>query len=218
MLARDAWFTAIDFESTGTVRGYREEPWQVGLVSVRCGAVDPDSRFDSLLRVGPRPFHPRAPGRHAEVRKALESSPTLTSLWESLLGRLTGPVLVAHGAGTERRFLARAFPMRRFGPWVDTLVLARAAFPDLASHTLGALLRRLSLEGETRRLAPGRGEHDALYDSIGCALLLVRLLELPAWAAVSVEALAGAGNRAYHAVRRSRRPALTAGCRGAGRT
>ena len=35
MMARDAILTVLDFESTGAVRGYADEPWQVGLVELK---------------------------------------------------------------------------------------------------------------------------------------------------------------------------------------
>ena len=57
-------FTVIDFETTGVVDGYENEPWQIGMVAFRDGKVQPEQQFDSLLRIGDRPVSAYAP-RHA---------------------------------------------------------------------------------------------------------------------------------------------------------
>ena len=46
--ARQCPFLALDFETTGVVKGYPSLPWQVGAVSLRAGAVNLDAlRMDS---------------------------------------------------------------------------------------------------------------------------------------------------------------------------
>ena len=39
MKAREAILTVLDFESTGAVRGWPDEPWQAGLVELSGGRV-----------------------------------------------------------------------------------------------------------------------------------------------------------------------------------
>ena len=56
--ARDVEIVVVDFEGTGVVEGYPDEPWQVGMVRVRGGRVVVGEQFESLLRVGDRPFSP----------------------------------------------------------------------------------------------------------------------------------------------------------------
>ena len=65
MRASQATFTVIDFEGTGSVKGYPDEPWQIGLVQIRNGKLCPETNLESLLQVGERPFNRYAPGRHA---------------------------------------------------------------------------------------------------------------------------------------------------------
>ncbi len=190
--------TAVDFETTGAVPGYVNEPWEIGLVTLRDGAIDRDSAFGSLLRVGPRPFNPRAPGRHALVRGELATAPRLADLWPRLSPRLTGTPLAAHNIPTEKAVLRRAAPMHRFGPWIDTLTLARAAYPDLPSHALEDVLATLGLLSEVQALSPGGAPHMALFDAIGSAVLLAHLLRQPAWRGLSVDALARAHPRRYY--------------------
>ena len=65
-------------------------------------------------------------------------------LWPAFRSRLAGAVVVAHSAGTEKRFL-RTFPMHGFGPWLDTVVLARRAWPNLPDYSLEALITNFGL-------------------------------------------------------------------------
>jgi DNA polymerase-3 subunit epsilon len=189
--ARRARFAVIDFETTGSVPGYRVEPWQVGIVRVEDGQVC-GGGFESLLRVGERPFNPRAPGRHAQLRAQLAVAPTADELLDVFSGWLTGVPLVAHNVGTERGVLARMAPLHRFGPWVDTLALARHAYPQLASKSLEDVTDALGLAAQVQALCPGREAHDAFYDATACAVLFAHFLSLPGWEHVTVEALAEA--------------------------
>ena len=189
--AKNACIAVIDFETTGSVAGYPVEPWQVGIVRIRDGRVCAEERFESLLHVGDRPFNPRAPGRHAQIRDQLAAAPLPGELWPDLTSWVTDAALVAHNAGTERGVLSRMAPLHHFGPWVDTLTLTRRAYPGLASGALEDVVAALGLETRTRALCPGRDAHDALYDAFACAVLLEHFLSLPGWERVTVEALAG---------------------------
>ena len=66
---------------------------------------------------------------------------------------------------TERRFL-RAFPFHGFGPWVDTLKLSRAVWPEKKSFALGDLILELGLEDDLCDALPGFRWHDALSDAL----------------------------------------------------
>ena len=186
--ARLAQFAVIDFETTGTVSGYPVEPWQVGIVRVANGQVC-EGGFESLLRVGERPFNHRAPGRHAQLRAQLAVAPTTDELLPVFSDWLNGVPLVAHNVGTERAMLAKITPLHRFGPWVDTLALARHAYPQLASKSLEDVTVALGLVPHVQALCPEREPHDALYDATACAILLTHFLSLPGWEYVTVEAL-----------------------------
>lgn len=191
--------TVLDFESCGAVPGYADEPWQLGLVVLRAGVLAPETCWESLLRVGERPISPYAPGKHHQLRAELAAAPPPQSLWPTLKPLLCGRPLAAHATATEKRLLRGIAPLHRFGPWIDTLVLARCAWPGLPSYALGDLLRRLALEPRVRALCPGRVEHDALYDAVAAAVLLERLLAEPAWRQLSLSDLA--------ALRPARKPA-----------
>ncbi len=189
MLASEAIITAIDFEGTGVVKGFPDEPWQIGMVSLVNGTLQPSTIFESLLKVGERPFNKYAPGRHAELRHEMMKAPTLQQLWTKLRPRLEGHLLLAHNSATENRYLSQAFPLHRPHHWIDTLKLSRIAFPKLKSYKLDDLLKKLDLTNRVLEVVPGRMPHDALYDAIASALLLEYILSLPGWQKTSVSAL-----------------------------
>ncbi len=180
---------AVDFETTGHVPGFPNEPWQIGMVPLCDGAVDPDGMFDSLINIGDRPFNKYAPGRHAQLRARLSIAPTLHCLWPDIFRRLCGIPLVAHNIGTERSILSSSAPLHVFGPWIDTLSLSRRAWPGLESYALEHLVPVLGLDVAVSTLCPGRAPHDALYDSAACAVLLLHLLEQPGWCEIPAEEL-----------------------------
>ena len=189
MQARHAIITALDFETTGAVEGFPEEPWQLGMVRLRRGKVA--ETFETWLRVGDRPFHPRAPGSHHRVRKELAVAPRLPEMWPDLKPWWRSGPLAAHQAAADRRFVLAAAPLHRFGPWIDTLRLARHAWPGLDSYALEDLLDILDLHDRVDHLCPGRAPHDALFDATACAVLLEHLLHQPGWEKAGVDDLAG---------------------------
>lgn len=177
-------FTVLDFETTGSVKGFDCLPWQLGAVTAnKAGILLEQSRFDTLLRVPEsHRFSGRAPGQHALLRAEIAAAPEPMSLWHELHAALSRTIPVAHNAATERNVLARLAPMTRYPYWLDTLRLVRKAYPTLPSYALDEVIPILGLTPELHRLVPGREAHDAYYDAVACALLLVHLLSLPGWA------------------------------------
>lgn len=174
---------ALDFETTGKVRGFPSLPWQLGAVILRGGRIDLAApRFDTYLRVPETwPFSAHAPGEHRANRAAIAAAPEAMEVWPALHARLCAAVPVAHNAATERNVLARLAPMTRYPHWVDTLPLARRAWPGLGDYALESLIPTLGLLPRLQELVPGRAPHDAYYDAVACALLLEHLLAQPGW-------------------------------------
>lgn len=190
--ARDVEFTAIDFETTGTVPGWPVEPWQIGLcaMSVEGGVRDV---FSSYLHIDEgRPFNIYAPGRHATMRDTLAASPTLPDTWPMIADAILSRPIVAHNAGTERTMLRKAAPLHSPGPWIDTLRLSRIVFPSLASYALEDVVRHLGLSGQVEDIFGGTTYHDAAFDAVCCAAVLRHLLSLPGWEGVTIGDLARA--------------------------
>lgn len=198
MLARDAQFIAIDFESTGVIAGYPDQPWQIGVVPIVRGEPVMDDAFESLIQVdADRPFNPFVPGGWSLIRDEIESAPAMDRLLSVLGGRILDVVLVAHNASTEKKIFRNAWPLHRPGPWVDTLKLSRNAFPELRNHKLGTVIHELGLEEDVRACVPGRDAHDALYDAAASAVFLCHLLEQPGWEHVTVDDLVHARARRW---------------------
>jgi len=187
----DSEITVLDYESTGSLAGYANEPWQIGMVSLTGGMVNAESKFESLLRVGSdRPFNPHAPGRHAALRGVISAAPTPQELWPKIEPRLAGHPLCAHNVATEKKFVRAMAPMHSFGPWIDTLRISRKVWPDCPSHALGKLIAMLGLKLRIDAFCPGAEAHDALYDAVASAMLLEHLLEQPGWGGVTIAELA----------------------------
>lgn len=196
MLAKDAHWVAVDFESTGSVAGYPEEPWQIGVVPVEQGQVKIGRAYESYIRVAAdRPFSPFAPGSWRRVREKLAEAPSLPDLLPSLRSRIFECPLVAHNASTEKKYFRKAWPLHRPGPWIDTLKLVRLVYPGLGDYSLEAMIAHFQLEDEVRCHVPGREAHDALYDAAACAILLCHMLRQPAWESVTIEHLVRAAPR-----------------------
>jgi DNA polymerase-3 subunit epsilon len=199
-LVRHCRFTAVDFESAGASRGRTDSPVQVGLAcwSAETGHHD---AFVSYLFTD-QPVQWAARKVHGIGPEQLAGAPSLLALWPEFKRRLAGAVVVAHGKGTEKRFL-RAFPGHGFGPWIDTLLLARAAWPGLPDHSLGPLCEGHGLTPIIQALVPSKSWHDALFDSVASLVLLGHLIQTHSLADFPLEALLQPDTTAWHQSRRS---------------
>jgi DNA polymerase-3 subunit epsilon len=176
ILIREIPFAALDFESAGERANEAGVPVQIGIAWMGGLAPVADSFYRSYLRAV-RPVTWSAQQIHGITDRDLADAPDLLSLWPEVKGRLGGRWIVAHGSGTEKRFL-RAFPLHGFGPWVDTLSLSRKILPGRTSYALSDLVSALELEEEARRLLPDFRWHEALSDALASLLLLRKLIEV----------------------------------------
>lgn len=167
-------FAALDFESAGVRKGGTDVPVQIGIAQMRNGIIAPEQFFVSHLSTD-QPITWSAQKVHGIRAEDLRDAPDFLTLWPEVKARLGGRWLVAHGAATEKRFL-RAYPFHGFGPWIDTLKLARAVWPDLPSFALGDLIHATGLEDELRAICPETRWHDALFDSVATLVLLRRMI------------------------------------------
>lgn len=152
-------FVAIDFETTGYDNGSANEPWQLGLAVVERGRiVETREWFFDVEGALPRACGPAALG-------------TLLNSFEIWSPHLLGKRLVAHNLACEKTILTRTAPLTKWGPWVDTMKLAKARYPKLPSYRLGDLC---AMFGCVPQLA-GRTWHDGLYDAVACAELALRI-------------------------------------------
>lgn len=173
----EARFAALDFESAGAAPGETDVPVQIGIVTFTLsGEMD---LWDTYIAAG-KPVRWSAAKIHGISDEMLRGAPAYSSLWPDIRQHLQGRIVAGHNLGTEKRFL-RTFPGHGFGPWVDTLTLARECYPGLSDYSLEAVCDTLGLSEEVSCLVSGRKWHDALYDAAASAILLrhiIKALEL----------------------------------------
>lgn len=167
---RETEFAAIDFESAGLRPGGNDHPVQIGIAVLSGWEIRRGLTLHSYIAC-PEPVTWSARKVHGISDDDLADAPPLSSLWPSIRDLLRGRWVVAHGSATEKRFL-RAFPFHGFGPWVDTLRLARSADPSLSSHALGDLAAAYGLESRLR----GDWEHFRWHDAHSDAVASLELL------------------------------------------
>ncbi len=175
-LVREVSFAALDFESAGERANEAGVPVQIGIARMECLLPQRETFYRSYLKTE-RPVTWSAQQIHGITNEDLKGAPELLSLWPELKQRLGGRWIVAHGAGTEKRFL-RAFPLHGFGPWIDTLTLSRKILPGRKSYALSDLAAEFDLETEARPQLPDFRWHEALSDALASLLLLKKLIEL----------------------------------------
>lgn len=139
-------FAAIDFETTGYENGEKNEPWQLGIALVRDLQIVETREFFFGTSLTP------------------DAEPMMEQ-WDAWHPYLAGRRLVAHNIATERTILTRIAPLTKWGPWTDTLKLAKARYPKLPSYALGDLCEMFGLVPQLE----GRTWHDGLYDAVACA-------------------------------------------------
>lgn len=192
-------FAGIDFESAGAERGKTDVPVQIGMATWSSKEGHSDA-FVSFLKTD-RSITWAAQKVHGITTDDLADAPALMMLWPKVKSTLAQRIVVAHGHGTEKRYL-RAFPAHGFGPWVDTLLLARAAWPELKSHALGDVCSHFSLTEKISQLVPDKTWHDALYDTVASLVLLEHLISSFQLEESSIDLLLHPDNSAWHKRRR----------------
>lgn len=171
---RETVFAALDFESAGEAPGMTDAPVQAGIAVMRGTELLSGEFFRTYINPQ-REVTWAAQKVHGISTTQLTAAPDMKSLWPEFRSRLSGNIVVAHAAGTEKRFL-RTFPFHGFGPWLDTVRLARRAWPGLRDYSLEGLTGTLGFRGELDSLCPGLRFHDALYDAVGSLLVLRALV------------------------------------------
>jgi len=169
-------FASIDFESTGHREGIGDEPIQVGIAVMKGFEIDKSSFFRSYIKPSnDLQITSRSQSVHRIKNEQLEKSPVLFELWPKINELLSKRVVVAHGAGTEKRFL-RSFPMHGFDIWIDTLQLAKKVLPESTDYSLGALIHEIGANEDLKTICPELDWHDALFDAVASLFLLKELL------------------------------------------
>lgn len=140
-------FVAIDFETTGYECGGTNEPWQLGAAFVKAGVICETKEW------------------------YFNRGCSFMEQWEEIYTALVGQPLAVHNSACEKTILTRMAPLTKWGPWVDTLKLAKTRYPKLDSYKLGDLCLRFDCVPTFEN----RTWHDGLYDAIACANLALKL-------------------------------------------
>ncbi|GAA4198153.1 hypothetical protein GCM10022252_48110 [Streptosporangium oxazolinicum] len=190
-------FIVIDFE-TVTPSGRRPEPTEIAAVAVRPrdGAFVETGRFTSLIRppgdVAITRFDTAQTGITAEM---VAQAPDAATVMSTLERRLTQPpyLLVAHNAPYEAGLIfdrRDSCPALARTPLLDTVRLARAAYPDMRRHRLDDLVRHL-------KITPPVDRHRALPDVLVTLAVFTQMLEGTTWTSLAqLQAVAGITPRA----------------------
>lgn len=193
-------FAAIDFESAGSAPGRTDEPVQIAIAHL-VGTEITGALCSYVKTENPVTWAARKV--HGITDFMIKDAPRFVDLWPQIKSDMEGCWIVAHGAATEKRFL-RVFPFHSFGPWVDTLDLARSVYPGLSSHALGEVIKSLGLEKEPEIQAGGFRWHDARCDAIASLVLLRHLVAVCGLADAGADVLRTAGLDSYFKNRREK--------------
>jgi DNA polymerase III epsilon subunit family exonuclease len=186
---RKTTFVTFDTETTG-LSAEKCRVIEIGAVKFRAGKII--SR--QVWLINPQQPIPEATTRvHGLTDADVAEAPLFKEVYPEFVAFVKGTILVAHNAAFDVRFMAKearrdnlAFPPE---PVLDNLKLVRAWYPDLKSHTLGAMAAYL-------KVAPGR-YHRAMDDSETLAkVFTIGLSSMPADTTVSA-LMDAAGNALY---------------------
>jgi len=170
-------FVVFDLETT-SVDPKLGRIVEIGAVKVERGAVT--ERWSTLVDPG-RPIVGNQ--LHGLTDKDVKGAPAADKAVKDLLAFAGDALLVGHNVGFDLSFVnAVADAKVEQGRYLDTLTLAREAYPDLGVYKLADVCRFFSLPEPT---------HRALPDAEATAALLIRLIDdLPARVKALKEAIA----------------------------
>lgn len=163
--SQDPDFVVIDVE---TACSRVSSIYQVGIVGFRNGRevfayeslVDPCDEFS--------PFNIRIHGIEADH---CVGQPTFADVHETVAGHLTGRITAAH-SHFDKGALAAACRVHDRAmietTWLDSVRVAKRAWPQLESHRLGVLARFLGLQHK---------HHDALSDARAAGMVIVKAID-----------------------------------------
>jgi DNA polymerase-3 subunit epsilon len=190
-LWRTGRYCVLDLETTG-LDLRRDQIVSYAAVPIDEARIRVADVSQSLIR--PNRAIPASAVRIHGIRPAdVEAAPALAEVLPSLLGAMTGRILVVHVDWVERGFLReplRALGLRIREPVLDTDRLAHALFSDLGADPVGltSLARRLKL--------PVYTQHDARGDALTTAQVFLALAsKLDQRSPQTIRSLVDAGSR-----------------------
>lgn len=163
-------FVAFDFETTGYSPDSDEI---VELGAVRFSLDRVDATFQQLVKPSSA-LSERVMAVHGITNAAVADAPSVAEVLPSFLEFIDTHVLIAHNVAFDLGFLREA--VQKFSPnnavnnlILDTLTIARMAFPRLPSYSLQSLVQQFKF--------PVREAHRALDDALSCRDLFLLAVE-----------------------------------------
>lgn len=166
-------FVVTDTETTGLTPRKGDEIIALGAVVLENWRLRPDQTFHRLVNPG-RSIPPQITTLTGITEEQVAGEHDLLTVLQEFLPFLNDACLVGHHLGFDLAFLN--FKLRRFcgktisNPTFDTLIVAKALYPNLESHSLDALLKIHGIEPT--------GRHTALGDAWLAARIFSLQLEL----------------------------------------
>lgn len=162
-------FVALDLE---TANAYRGSICQIGITEVIDGKVQPSKSW--LVKPQNNEYDEFNIEIHGITPEDTKNSPSFPEVWKKVKPFLEGKTVVAHNTSFDMYALRDAF--NEYGidyPTFDyfcTLRIARQLIKGCYSYSLNVVLDYLGIKFE--------GHHKADNDSLGCAELLLKCLEI----------------------------------------
>lgn len=120
-------------------------------------------------------IHPAATRIHGYTNDDVIGYPSITDIADDVITWTEGIPIVGHNVRVEVEILSRSIPDWTPKAAIDTLRLAKALKPGLASYSLANLGAEFGLSAQAAQRT-GRQHHSALYDATLTASLLIELL------------------------------------------
>ena len=169
-------FVVFDVETTGM------SPARDRIVQLAAQRIDRDgtvSEFESLINPG-RPIPFAAMNVHHITDQMVADAPRFTDVGYRFLDFCRGATLVAHNARFDLAFLQESLCRSGLPLWkgrtMDSVILAKRAFPGLPSYSLQNLRCALSL-GDDPGLVAHRADSDVVWTVRLLEKILVCLIE-----------------------------------------
>lgn len=173
---RELTFTVVDTETTG-LSPANDRLVEIAAIKVKPNLfIDIHDTFSELIN----PLCPisyRSYRVHGISNDMVQDKPTIDKVMPSFLDYVTDTVIVAHNAKFDISFINQALCETGLEPTflhvIDTVKIAKLAFPAFGRYNLDSLIDLLNLYTEV----DGLSRHRALFDAFHTAKLLTYCLE-----------------------------------------
>lgn len=112
---------------------------------------------------------------HGITLDDVAEAPSIDDIAGEIMTWTDGQRIIGHNVRVELEIISRSIPDWKPSMAIDTLRLAKATRPGMASYGLENLSQALNISEEAERLTGGR-HHSAAFDTVVTALLFIELV------------------------------------------